>query len=122
MNRPVTPPTAVRHANRTSSDVLPAVTDDHDSSSMAGNTSRSPGAVIPIPASSSEAAQISSILQQMDGMWEAIARLRQAHLERAPVPVPMDERSDIGTSLPDYATVVDDLESGRSSLRSQARA
>ena len=67
-----------------------------------------------VPASSPEGAQISAILRQIDVMWEAIAHLRQTHFENTPDPAPSDQRSEIGTSLPDYATVADDLEDGRS--------
>ncbi|EJD03033.1 uncharacterized protein FOMMEDRAFT_28630 [Fomitiporia mediterranea MF3/22] len=56
-----------------------------------------------------ESAQINAIMQQIDNMWAAIARLRQSHLERtaASAPVSTDRRSEISSSLPDYASVED---------------
>lgn len=66
---------------------------------------QAPETTVPLSASFVDGAQITAILQQIDGMWEAIARLRQAHLERTTVPIPSDEASDVRTSLPDYASV-----------------
>ena len=85
------------------------------------------GPSVPVPGmpnQSSEEDRIASILHQMDGMWQEVAHLRQAHLERTRVSVLEDERNEVESSLPDYASappdyasVIDTLDVGRNIAR-----
>ncbi|EJD03032.1 uncharacterized protein FOMMEDRAFT_156393 [Fomitiporia mediterranea MF3/22] len=58
---------------------------------------------------SAESSQITVLMQRIDSMWAAIARLQQTQVERtaASAPAPVYRSSEISSPLPEYASVDD---------------